>query len=318
MIIERRREWGILRYDTSLHRFLRVHTNGRKSVPYADEPVLLNCDLTLKCNMNCKHCVSHDLKRETEEDLPITRDVIDWINRSPFMVVVFTGGEPLLEEYQGRLVRLLQEVKRKGLIVDTNGTVAPSKALINAIRKTGTLVRVSWDSPRPQDETCLRQKRVTTKECDIVNLEYYAKKVAMIRELQRQGVNLAIQSVIHTRNMYSITDMPAKLCEYSLRKWYLQRFIPSHLVSKKKKLRIDPDRYSRVVAKLTKLCSTKGIECIAKQDKRHNSVFVLVGDGFLYTQAEEPGQKIKLGSIGSNISYFTYVSSSDHSIRYYG
>ena len=70
--------------------------------------------------------------------------------------------------------------------------------------------------------------------------------------------------------------------------------------------------------KLKRDCKEKNIECFTKKDLRHNSVVLLVGDGFLYTQGQKPGQKVLLGTIGSDIQYFQIISRADHAERYYG
>ena len=310
MIIEREEGWGKLRYDTLTHQFSRVQKNGKDAIPYARDPVVLNVDLTMKCNMACKHCVTKDFGQM--EDLVISTKVIDWINESPFMVMVITGGEPFLTEYENQLTTLLREVHGKGLIVDTNGTILPSDSVINAILETNTLVRISWDSSRPQDEIYFRQAKPQNR-----SMEYYYKKLDMVRRLRAEGINVAVQSVIHKKNLSSITDMPAKLREFSIKQWYIQRFIPSYKASDGS-FEVSSSKHNEVTTELIEKCRRENIECITKKDRRHNSVVLLVGDGFLYTQGEKPRQKIPLGTIQSEVRYFEYVSLSDHSERYYG
>ena len=316
MIIKREEGWGILQYDTLKHRFSYVQNDGSDAIPYTQEPVVLNVDLTMKCNMTCKYCVTKDFRQT--EDLVVSTELVNWINESPFMVVVITGGEPFLTEYENELKTLLREIRHKGLIVDTNGTILPSESVINTILETNTLVRVSWDSTRPRDEIYFRQVKPHTRENWVINLENYHRKVDMIQRLRSQGVNVAVQSVVHKKNLTSIMDMPAKLREFSIKQWYIQRFIPSHRATNNTGLDVRNNVYEKVTAELIEKCRRENIECIVKKDLRHNSVFLLVGNGLLYTQGEKPRQKIPLGTIHSKIRYFHYVSSSDHSVRYYG
>ena len=315
MIIERKESWGNLKYDTSQHRFSCVQTNGKDAIPYAQEPVVLNVDLTMKCNMDCMHCVTKDF--DQAEDLVISKKLVGWINTEPFMVVVITGGEPFLPEYENRLIRLLRETRNKGLVVDTNGTILPSHSLIEAIRETNTLVRISWDSTRPSDETYFRHVKPDTKRNHDINLEYYYRKIDVTQLLCSAGVNVAVQSVVQKRNLDSIIDMPAVLRKFSIKQWYIQRFIPSHKATGEN-FEVSNLKYGRVIAKLTKRCQEANIECITKKDRRHNCVVLLVGDGILYTQGEKPRQKLWLGTIDDDIRYFEYVSSADHAERYYG
>ena len=314
--IERIEGWGILQYDTVKHRFSYIKKNGKDAIPYIREPVVLNVDLTMKCNMACRHCVTKDF--EPRADLAVSVEMITWINKSPFMVVVITGGEPFLPEYENKLMILLKKIRNKGLVVDTNGSLFPSRSLIEIIKKTNTLVRISWDSIRPHDEIYLRQVKPDSERNRNINMEYYFNKVNMIKRLRLKGVNVAIQSVIHRKNLTSIIEMPTKLRDFSIKQWYIQRLIPSHIVKEMKYLQITDSEYDSVISELTKRSNQENIECITKKDRRHNCVFLLIGDGHLYTQGQKPGQKILLGTIHSNIRYFDYVSSSDHADRYYG
>ena len=54
-IIKRNEEWGFIKYDLIKHNFYYERNKKDNIVPYTQRPVLLNLDLTLKCNMNCIH-----------------------------------------------------------------------------------------------------------------------------------------------------------------------------------------------------------------------------------------------------------------------
>ena len=313
-LIPRSEKWGVLQYDPKEHRFICKPSLDIGMSPYSSKPVVLNIDLTMKCNMDCRYCVAMDFK-EKAQDLVISNKLIQWINKSDFMVVVVTGGEPLLPAYEDKLISLLKKIKRKGLIVDTNGTIYPSEKLIAAFTKTETLLRISLDSLRPQDEIYFRHARLPSPHNTKINLELYKRKFEIIGRLRRQtNINIAIQSVIHSKNARSIFNVPDLLDKYSITTWYIQRFIPSYKASD---VKFGNEKYYEIVNKLSDLCSQRGIKCIIKKDRRHNSVFLLVGDGLLYTQGEKPGEKILLGSIWKQVRYFDYVSSADHAERYY-
>jgi MoaA/NifB/PqqE/SkfB family radical SAM enzyme len=315
MIISRREPWGELRYNILQHRFSCVHTDEKDATPYADRPVVLNVDLTMKCNMDCTHCVAKDFGQM--EDLVISRKLLTWINGSDFLVVVITGGEPFLPEYENKLIQLLKETRGKGLIVDTNGTIFPSRSVIDSILDASALVRVSWDSPRVYDETYFRRVKSDTSEKAKINKECFDRKTETILRLRDAGVNVAVQSVVHKKNLGSLRYMPAKLREFSIKQWYLQRFIPSRKAIREN-LNVSNDKYDEVTTELMSMCHEMNIECMTKKDRRHNCVVLLVGEGLLYTQGEKPREKILLGTIDSEIRYFDYMSSADHAERYYG
>jgi len=314
LIIERTETWGKIKYDTSQHRFSYVNNNRPNAVAYARLPVLLNVDVTMRCNMNCLHCLAKDFNKK--EDLEISNKLLDWINESPFMVIVLTGGEPLLPEYETKVLTLLRKIHNKGLIIDTNGTFFPSFTLLKTILEKNVLIRVSWDSVRPQDEIYLRRVKPNAKLNDRINLEYYYRKLNILERLENAGIKVAVQSVIHKWNMQSIENMPKALHAFSICQWYLQRFIPSFNYSDWK-YEVSKSKYNEITTKLSKICHEYNITCVTKKDRRHNCVFLLIGKGVLYTQSENPGQKIRLGTIDSEISWFDYVSSADHMERYY-
>lgn len=226
-------------------------------------------------------------------------------------------GEPFLKEYENQLETLLKETQKKGLIVDTNGTIFPNNSIIKALQEKNALVRISWDSVRSFDEIFFRHAKAATKKNQKINCDFYYKKIENIKRYQKAGVNIAIQSVVQRKNLSSILDMPVKLKEFCINQWYIQRFIPSHL-AKNRNFEISNLDYDQVIAKLSKKCQETDIECITKKDRRHNCVVLLTGEGKLYTQGDRPGEKIQLGTIDSEVRYFDYVSSADHSERYYG
>jgi len=315
MNLERKEGWGTLIYSTTKHEFKIIENDPKDALPYVEnKPIVLNIDLTFKCNMNCKHCVSKDMQERINKDLLVTEKLINWINESPFMVLVITGGEPFLPEKESDLISLLSNVKNKGLIIDTNGTIVPNKRVIDMILKKNVLVRVSLDSVNPNDEISLRKVKSNDKK----SLEAYYTKFDNLKFFQSKNIKIAVQSVLSKKNVRSIINMPEALVKNSIRYWHIQRFILSHKATDEKQYALKDDDYQKIMKLLSEKSDKLNINLIGKMDKRHNSVYLLVGDGDLYTQGDKPRQKIHLGNIDSDIRYFDYVSSADHSVRYYG
>lgn len=316
MIVKRKEIGGEVNYDTKSHTFEFKISGEIKNTPYASRPLVLNIDLTFECNMKCIHCVAKDMKEilgESEQsDLKVTNELINKINQSPFMVMVITGGESLLPAYEKSLLRLIRGLKNKGIIVDTNGTIIPSFKVVEAFVKKDVLVRVSWDIPNPKVEAKLRKYPKKYYSNDV---ECMSAKQDVIKWLLKHNVKLAVQSVVHMYNFHdnNFINFPYKLNQYGIRNWYIQRFIPSYYM---KKIKFDLKEYEESIYAVTKVAKKLGIKCHLKKDKRHNSVFLLVKDGDLYTQSDKkPGKKIHLGKI-EEVDYFTYVSAPDHTARY--
>lgn len=316
MIIKRMEPWGEILYDTINHRFSYKKNLDIDMVPYSKKPVLLNLELTLKCNMDCPHCVAKDF--EELEDLHVTDELIKWINNSPFLVIVITGGEPLLSKCEKKLIKLLRRIKKKGLIIDTNGTIIPSKSVVDAIKKSNTLVRISMDSVSADVEGTFRIHRSSLKKDAPENLACFYKKFALMDFFKKEGISFAIQTVLSESNKNEIKKMVEHLDKRSIKKWYIQKFIPAH-ERKSEKHTLSKTEYNQITSKLKIDCEKYDIECITKKDLRHNCVFLMVGKGILYTQSQEPGKKIPIATINDpEIDYFLFVSDGDHAERYYG
>ena len=314
----RKESWGTLIY-TNEHSFEFKPKKGMKPAPYVSEPLILNIDLTFSCNMQCPHCVAMDMAEQLggreDADLRCSEELLEAINESRFMVVVITGGEPLLNEYRERLIWLIEGIRKKGVIIDTNGTIMPSPQLISLLQKKRAMVRISWDIPDPTAECHLRRYTSGMYQNDV---DYMLAKESIIEELIRKKVTVSVQSVLHLRNYLnsSMLMFPKKLRALGIKKWYIQRYIPSYKT--RGKYSLSYRKYEKAIKRLTKLAEKENIECITKLDRRHNSVFLLVKDGQLYTQSDEiAGNKVPLGKIGKISNFFEYVSAPDHSARYY-
>ena len=205
-VIEKEQSWGKLAYDTKTHKFIINPYIPIDSLPYVDRPIVLNIDLTLKCNMNCIHCVAKDMEKQINDDLHITKKLIDWINKSFFMVMVITGGEPFLPEKEDELMFLISGIKNKGIIIDTNGTIIPSKNVIDSMLKKDILLRVSLDSVNPRDESYFRKVSASaSRKITEADTKAYYEKCKNIEQFKKRGIKLAVQTVLSTKNEISIS-----------------------------------------------------------------------------------------------------------------
>lgn len=77
------------------------------------------------CNLNCSYC---DTKWANEENAPYEilseEEIYAYIKEQRVNNVTLTGGEPLLQENIGRLIRLLSKDKDLRIEIETNGAVA--------------------------------------------------------------------------------------------------------------------------------------------------------------------------------------------------
>lgn len=77
------------------------------------------------CNLNCSYC---DTKWANEADAPYEilseEEIYAYIKEQNVNNVTLTGGEPLLQENIGRLVKLLSRDKELHIEIETNGAVS--------------------------------------------------------------------------------------------------------------------------------------------------------------------------------------------------
>jgi MoaA/NifB/PqqE/SkfB family radical SAM enzyme len=265
--------------------------------------------------MDCEYCVAKDFAGIEREDLVLSAGMIDWLNRSPFMLLVLTGGEPLMPPYDTISMRLIDSVKDRGVILDTNGTFLPDDSVLSRLKKRRVMVRVSMDSISPEEE--IKTRRVE-KGQGLDDCSAYYRKLTNIDRFLSAGVCTAIQTVVWRRNSNDLYQMIDWLSEHGIKRWYLQRLIPSYrLKYPSTRFAFEPEGYYPLAGAIASEARSAGIECITKMDRRHNSVFLLTTDGVVYTQGDAPGQKVRLGTIREDIEYFEYVSAADHACRYY-
>jgi len=84
-----------------------------------------------KCNLNCLYCdTKYSLKEGKERSI---EEIMNEIKRYPALNVSITGGEPLLQ--QEELSAFVVMLKKNGykVSVETNGTIKPSKTLLNNV-----------------------------------------------------------------------------------------------------------------------------------------------------------------------------------------
>ncbi len=323
MRIKRKEPWGYLIYNTDSHEFeMELYSKDKDVVPYTAKPIVLCAYISFACNMICRHCVVRDFGiPDSAGSLELyDKELISNINKSPFLVIDITGGEPLLPKLENNLIHLVSKLNRKGIVLDTNGTCYPSDRVLRLLRKKNVLVRVSWDSLNPNQEVRLRvfpSKLFTSRK------QYMESKIETIRKLSEAGITVAVQTVLSGVNKTDkkLEDFPKILASLEINQWYFQRYIPSHKAKSEAKFFIDFRSYENLTRKLKNVSENFNIKCFAKRDKRHNSVFLLTQDGTLYTQDDKtPGKKILLGNfneVTKKNTYFQLVSVSDHSDRYY-
>jgi molybdenum cofactor biosynthesis enzyme MoaA len=266
--------------------------------------------------MACVHCVAKEFDGIVDDDLVLSDSLISWINESRCPLVVLTGGEPLLHPHDEKSCQLIRALSNKSIVVDTNGTITPPSHVLECLREHDVMVRVSMDSTSSAEEVYLRRAPGGGRDA---SLWCYHDKLRRIEWFVDSGLFTTVQTVVWRKNTEAVMKMADWLAERHVRQWYLQRLIETNRFQRRDHARgwMTPEQYIDTVSEIQRGSSQAGVECIAKKDLRHDSVFLLTGRGLLFTQGVAPGEKVRLGTVLDHIDYFDRVSAADHAARYY-
>lgn len=160
--------WSVLRYRVT----------GR------NRPVAVAWLITGRCNFDCVYCKWKHVRSADELGTDAVLDMIDQMKAAGVLLLSFTGGEPLLRDDIGAIVR---HVKRRGLVckLNTNGTLLERRL---SDLKGLDLLQISIDGP-PSIQDRLRGAETSDRALRAVQLAREAGiKVQTITCLTRDNV----------------------------------------------------------------------------------------------------------------------------------
>jgi MoaA/NifB/PqqE/SkfB family radical SAM enzyme len=148
-------------------------------------PVAVAWLITGRCNLNCRYCKWKDERSTLELDTDRVKNLIDQMRDAGVRLISFTGGEPLVREDMGEIIR---HVKRHGLVckLNSNGMHVPQR--IEDLRGLD-LLQISVDGP-PDVQDRLRGKGTSTKAAEAIAAAKSANiPVQLIACLTRDNVS---------------------------------------------------------------------------------------------------------------------------------
>lgn len=153
-------ETGLLEFVSDT-RFERPEYAGRQKVIAPRKLDELWIYYTLACNLRCKHClVSAGKKLRKELSNDEWKKVIDESVKLGVRRFYFTGGEPFIREGIFDLIKYVTKIKKRELIILTNGMLFDDKKLA-ALKKLASrrlLIQVSLEGPSAEIHDRLRGK----------------------------------------------------------------------------------------------------------------------------------------------------------------
>ena len=179
-------------------------------------PVNVTWEITSKCNLRCRHCLSAGMSENQSGELSFDqcRAFIDELDRMEIFQINFGGGEPFLRE---DFVDILEYAHSKGIptCVSTNGTVHGASLAHRLAGMPLLRIQVSLDGATAATNDAIRGAGTFERILDGIAL------------LLDQGFsNLSINTVVTRANYGEIEALCALARQYGI-KTRLSRFRPS-------------------------------------------------------------------------------------------
>lgn len=178
-------------------------------------PHLIGWELTLACNLRCRHCGSTAGAPRGRE--LSTNEALGLIDQFPALLVTevdLTGGEPLLRSDWPVLVRRLTD---RGITCKmvTNG-MALSAEVVRRMRESGLAgVGISLDG--------LRESHDLTR----AHPGAFSRVLQAVRLVLGSEIPLTVITTVHARNIDELPALLELMQELGVRNWRLQPLLPS-------------------------------------------------------------------------------------------
>jgi radical SAM protein with 4Fe4S-binding SPASM domain len=177
-------------------------------------PFVIGWELTLACNLRCRHCASSaGIVRENELDLEESLAICDQLPALLVDEVIFTGGEPLLSPHWRAIASRLRSHRIKAGVV-TNGVLITDET-VDAMKACGiTAAGVSLDGLAPAHDALRGARGV------------FEKTLRGIEHLARGGIDLTLITSVTALNISSLHEIMALVKSLGAWKWQLQPLFP--------------------------------------------------------------------------------------------
>jgi sulfatase maturation enzyme AslB (radical SAM superfamily) len=195
------------------------------TLPVARDVILVNWLLTGRCPFKCTYCYADDLMR-CDENEPRPGD-IPAIARAVLalkpLVVVLTGGDPLISPYLGLAIEQLSG--RAGIVIDTSGCNLRDEH-IELFKHYNVAVRISLDSERPQINNGQRPyagPKSKEQPCD----GSASIALSAICRCLDAGLSVTVQTVATKKTTNDLPTLGDKLFRLGIRSWRILKVAPS-------------------------------------------------------------------------------------------
>lgn len=204
-------------------------------------------ELTLACNLHCKHCGSRAGKKRKKE-MPIEEclSVVDQLSRLGTEIVTLSGGEPTLHK---DWYRIACEIRDHGMIANmvTNG-YEMDKAMASLISEAGLAnVGISLDGTEKSHDKVRRK-------------DSFKRSLNSLDILKKTGVKTAVLTTINKYNIVELNDIHRLLIEHGINKWRVHLGKPMGNMKTNRDLVVKPDILLRLLPTLLRIQENSPLE----------------------------------------------------------
>jgi radical SAM protein with 4Fe4S-binding SPASM domain len=200
-------------------------------VTFEGFPHIVGWELTLACNLRCRHCAS--AAGEPRPGELTTDEALALVDQFPALAVRevhFTGGEPLLRPDWWRIVARVTELGIGARIVTNGSPLVPS--VIERIRSVGIqTVGISLDG---LEATHDHQRQMPG---------LFRRVLAAIQRVQAAGVSVGVITAVNARNLAELPALLALLHSIGVGHWQLQPNLPQGRSEESTDLRLSPEDF---------------------------------------------------------------------------
>lgn len=195
-------------------------------VPHTYMPILINWLITGNCPLNCRYCYAQDVMHGNycDPDIHKIEDIAKSIIRIDPLVVVLTGGDPLVSPYLEEAIKLMHH--KVGIIVDTCA-YSLKQEHISMFKKYGIFVRISLDSEIPKINNYLRPVSVGSKSMKKEHRNSAEAALNAIITCVDNGIKVAVQTVATKKNRSDFEVLGSKLFKLGVSGWRILMVAPS-------------------------------------------------------------------------------------------
>ncbi|HLE84227.1 MAG TPA: radical SAM protein [Thermoanaerobaculia bacterium] len=199
-------------------------------------PHIVGWELTLLCNLRCRHCASAaGLPRDDELTTEEAFALVDQFPALAVREVHFTGGEPLMRRDWWRIAARVAEKGIATRIVTNGSPLVP--AVIERIRDVGIkTVGISLDGLEATHDHVRQMPGL------------FRRVLAAIERVQAAGVSVGVITAVNARNLGELPALLSLLQQIGVHHWQLQPNLPQGRSEESTDLHLSPEDYLKLGA----------------------------------------------------------------------